>query len=362
MRKNRFHRTNTNFVTQSLSNLEALTVDNGRSRLVVLFLADPHALESRERGKNRSSNPDRVFTFRGSHNLDLDGSRGKGGDLLGHTLRDSREHGGTSRKNNVGIQILADINIALHDGLEGGVGNTIHFETSQVGLEKNLRTTEALVSNHNDVSIGKLEGLLESRGFSGLLHLFLEVNGDETEGLLDVTDDFTFGGGGERVTTLGEDLHEVVGQVTSGKIETDDGVGKSVTFVDGNSVRNTVSRVKNATSGTTRGVKGENGLDVDVHGRDVEGLEHDLCHTFTIGLGVLGGLSEENRVGLGGNTKLIVEGVVPDLLHIVPVGNDTVLNGVLKGEDTTLGLGFVTDVGITLFHTNHDTGLAGTSN
>jgi hypothetical protein len=38
-----------------------------------------------------------------------------------------------------------------------------------------------------------------------------------------------------------------------------------------------------------------------------------------------------------------------------------VLDGVLQSEDTTLGLGFITDVGITLFHTNHDTGLAGTS-
>jgi hypothetical protein len=38
-----------------------------------------------------------------------------------------------------------------------------------------------------------------------------------------------------------------------------------------------------------------------------------------------------------------------------------VLDGVLKSQNTTLGLGFVTDVGITLFHTNHDTGLTGTS-
>ncbi len=40
----------------------------------------------------------------------------------------------------------------------------------------------------------------------------------------------------------------------------------------------------------------------------------------------------------------VVEGVMPDLLHIVPVGNDSVLNGVLEGQDTTLGLGLITDV------------------
>jgi hypothetical protein len=45
---------------------------------------------------------------------------------------------------------------------------------------------------------------------------------------------------------------------------------------------------------------------------------------------------------LGGDTQLVVEGVMPDLLHVVPVGDDAVLDGVLEGEDTTLRLGFIT--------------------
>jgi hypothetical protein len=32
-----------------------------------------------------------------------------------------------------------------------------------------------------------------------------------------------------------------------------------------------------------------------------------------------------------------------------------VFNGVLEGQDTTLGLGFITDIGILLAHTDHDT-------
>jgi hypothetical protein len=43
----------------------------------------------------------------------------------------------------------------------------------------------------------------------------------------------------------------------------------------------------------------------------------------------------------GGNTELVVEGVVPDLLHVVPVGDDTVLDRILEREDTTLRLGLV---------------------
>lgn len=44
------------------------------------------------------------------------------------------------------------------------------------------------------------------------------------------------------------------------------------------------------------------------------------------------------------DTKFVVEGVVPDLFHIIPVGDHTVLDGVSEGQDTTLGLGLITDV------------------
>jgi hypothetical protein len=36
-----------------------------------------------------------------------------------------------------------------------------------------------------------------------------------------------------------------------------------------------------------------------------------------------------------------------------------VLDRVLEGEDTTLGLRFVTDVGVLLVHADHDTGVLG---
>src|SRR3546814_5833863 len=66
------------------------------------------------------------------------------------------------------------------------------------------------------------------------------------------------------------------------------------------------------------------------------------------------GLSEEDRVLLRGDTQLVVEGVVPDLLHVIPVGHDTVLNWVLEGEHTTLGLGLISHVGVLLVHADHD--------
>ncbi|KAJ0009136.1 hypothetical protein NQD34_016551, partial [Periophthalmus magnuspinnatus] len=69
-----------------------------------------------------------------------------------------------------------------------------------------------------------------------------------------------------------------------------------------------------------------------------------------VGLGVKGGLCEQGGVLLRGHAQLVVEGVMPDLLHVVPVGDDAVLDGVLEGQDTPLALGLVSHVRILLTH------------
>merc|ERR1719508_253477 len=139
-------------------------------------------------------------------------------------------------------------------------------------------------------------------------------------------------------------------------------MGKSITFIDGDTVGNTISRVHNDTSGTARGIEGEDSLDGDIHGGHVEGLEHDLGHLFTVSLWVEESLSQEDGLFLRGNTELIVEGVVPDLLHIIPVGDDSMLNRVLEGKNTSLGLSLISNIGILLSHTDHHTLVARTSN
>merc|ERR1712055_846039 len=139
-------------------------------------------------------------------------------------------------------------------------------------------------------------------------------------------------------------------------------MGEGITFIDWDTMGDTITRVHDNTSGTTRGIEGEDSLDGDIHGGHVEGLEHDLGHLLTVSLGVEWSLSEEDRLFLGGNTEFIVEGVMPDLLHIIPVGDDSMLHWVLEGEYTSLGLSLISNIGILLSHTNHHSLMARTSN
>merc|ERR1719348_2975014 len=236
------------------------------------------------------------------------------------------------------------------------------FHSKEGRLEEGLWAAEALIANGDDLAVGKFIGLLEGGGGSSSGHLLLEVKSNIAELLLDVTDDLTLSSSGERVATLSEDLHQVVGELTSSKVKTDDGMGKGITFIDWDTVGDTITRVHDDTSGTARGIEGEDSLDGNIHGGHVEGLEHDLGHLLTVSLWVEGSLSKKDGLFLRGNTELIVEGVVPDLLHVIPVGDDSVFNGVLEGKDTSLGLSFISNIGILLSHTDHHTLVAGTAN
>ncbi len=296
-----------------VSSLEALAVDNGWARLVILLLGDPHLLEGGEGSQDGATNPYRVFPLGRSDDLDLHGGRGQGSDLLLHSVSNAWVHGAASGEHGVGVQILTDVNIALHDGVVGGLVDTSRLHSQEAGLEEGLGAPESLVSDGDHLTVRELVALLEAGAGGGSSHLLLKVQSNVAELLLDVTDDLTLGSGGEGIATLGEDLHEVVSQVTAGQVQTEDGMGKGVSLIDGNCVGDTISRVEHDTSGTSRGVQGEHSLDGNVHGWGVEGLEHDLGHLLTIGLGVEGSLSQQHRVLLWGNTELIVEGVMPDL-------------------------------------------------
>ena len=208
--------------------LEALPVDNGGAALVVLLLGDPHLLEGGEGSQDGASDPDGVLPLRGSNDLDLDGGGSQGGDLLLHAVSNTGVHGGATGHDSVGVQVLPDVNIALHDGVVGGLMDTAGLHTEEGRLEEGLRGTESLIANGDDLAVRKLIGLLKGGRGGSSGHLLLKVKGNIAELLLDVSDNLPLSSGGEGVASLSEDLHKVVSEVTTSKVKTEDGVGKSI--------------------------------------------------------------------------------------------------------------------------------------
>jgi len=89
--------------------LEALPVDDGRPRLVVLLLADPHLLEGGQGSKDRPADPDGILALGRSDDLDLHRGGREGGDLLLHAVGNAGEHGRASREDGVGVEVLTDV-------------------------------------------------------------------------------------------------------------------------------------------------------------------------------------------------------------------------------------------------------------
>ena len=205
-------------------------MDDGGARFIVFLLRDPHLLEGGEGSQDGTTDPDGVFAFGGSDDLDLHGGWGQSSDVLLHTISDSGVHGGTTGEDAVGVEVLTDINVAPHDGVVGGFSETDGFHSEEGWLEEGFRATEALVSNGDDLTVRKLVGLFERGGGSGGVHFLFEVQGDIAKLFLDVADNFTLGGGGERVAALSQDLHQVVGEIATSQVETLDGMGKGITW------------------------------------------------------------------------------------------------------------------------------------
>ena len=146
-------------------------MDDGWARLVVFCLGDPHGLEGGKGGEDGASNPDRVLSLRRSNNLDLHGGWSKSSELLGHTLTNAWEHGGTAGEDDVGVEVLSDIHITLHDGLESAIVDAGSLLSNEGWLEKHFWASESLVADNDHVAVWEFIGLLECGGLSSSLQI-----------------------------------------------------------------------------------------------------------------------------------------------------------------------------------------------
>ncbi|RNA00284.1 beta [Brachionus plicatilis] len=108
----------------------------------------------------------------------------------------------------------------------------------------------------------------------------------------------------------------MIGQITTSQVQTEDGVRQSITFINWYIVSDTIARVQNNTSGTTRSVKGQDSLNGNVHSWRVECLEHDLSHFFSVCFGVERSLGQQDWMLFRSNSQLIIFSISSQLVTI----------------------------------------------
>lgn len=93
----------------------------------------------------------------------------------------------------------------------------------------------------------------------------------------------------------------------------------------------------------TLSIQCEHGLNSDVDPSEPILLEHDLAHPQSIALRVHWRFGQQHLPPLGIHLQLLVECVVPQMLHVLPVLDDTVFHRMGNLEERTVFRGFVTD-------------------
>lgn len=98
--------------------------------------------------------------------LDLHCAGGQGCDLLLHAVSNTWVHGGTPRHDIVGIQVLPDVNVTLHDAVVGGLMDPcgLHTWGQGRGEEQAQVKHKARALREDSGDMGKLAGEERGRG------------------------------------------------------------------------------------------------------------------------------------------------------------------------------------------------------
>mgnify|MGYP006095576569 FL=1 len=316
--------------------------------LLVLVFGDPLRGEGLEGALDGTTSPYGVVSIGRSNDLDISGFWAESRDFFLESIWNTLVKSGTTGKDDVTVKVGSNIKIAVSDGFGAELVHAHSLVTflDEAWVEESFWGHESWGVNTDGLTIWELVVLGEFSAGAGFSFVGLEVEGDESGLFLNGSNNLVPCG----FTTLlldtvgGEEGDEVVGNGSSGDEVLVNGVRNGETFIDWDSVGNTISRIDDATGSSTVGVEGKDGLDGNVHTGNLESLEHELGHLLSVGFWVHWGLSKENVVLGGIDSELVGEAVLPDLLHLGPVGNDTGLDWVGKLEDTSHFLGLITDV------------------
>ena len=76
--------------------------------------------------------------------------------LLLHSVGNAREHRRTARQHRVAVEILANVDVALHDRVVRRLVNAGRLHAQERRLKQRLRTAESLVANRNHLAVWQL--------------------------------------------------------------------------------------------------------------------------------------------------------------------------------------------------------------
>ncbi|KAI3480684.1 hypothetical protein L1887_57163 [Cichorium endivia] len=280
--------------------------------------------------------------------------------VLLESLAKVLEHGASATEHDVLVQPTTHVDGALLDHAVDDLGE----RREEVGrgdfrVEEDLGRKEAFVADV-DLVLAAGDGVFALEAFKvlvGVLVVAAELADDVLAHvrvvLLDLFGDAArvFGRDVGGLSALTQKLLDKVGDVATCDGDVLDGRADDVALCDGDDVGDAVARVDDGAGeravGDLVGGPGcserEDGLDGDVEALDVERLEHDLCGVLTVLGRIERGLGEHKVVVLWLCTEVLEDALLPEALHVVPVFDETVADGLVHLVGLCICVGLVAD-------------------
>lgn len=172
--------------------------------------------------------------------------------------------------------------------------------------------------------------------------------------LFDVPHDLELSCRVECIASTAQELHQVGCHVAAAHVHSLSRIRDRVAFVDGTSMCDAVTAVKHNTSGQSARIERKDCLCLEEQVGNTESFEEHLRGLDTVADGIVGRLSQQHAMFSWVDLELI-EDVSPDGLHLLPVADDSMLNRVVKLDNTFVFLRLLPDEELVLFECiDHD--------
>lgn len=183
----------------------------------------------------------------------------------------------------------------------------------------------------------------------------VEADGDRDVALqlFDPLHYFELGGSVEDVARAPQEELEVLRHIATTDVDSLDGIVDREAFEDWTAMANAVAAVQDHAGRLTTSIQAEHGLLLEENLRRAKFLEENVCCLDPIAVWIEWWLCQKNGMLLGRDLELI-EDVSPQLLHVVPVLNNSVLNWIVELEDSSVFVSCITNECVLLVLSDHD--------
>lgn len=179
--------------------------------------------------------------------------------------------------------------------------------------------------------------------------------------LFDFLDNFKLSRGMENVSRPSQKQLQVLGDISSSNVDSLDCVIDRKALENWTTMANAVTTIQDEAGSLTSGVQTQDSLLLEENLRDAELLEENVGSLCAVIVRVERWVCEQNGMLFGRNLELI-KNMAPKCFHIIPVGDDTVFNWVIKFEDSAIFVSRCSDELFLLVLCDHHLLVHGSSN